>query len=137
MNFPLKKGAIPPRGRKVKSVREAGYSTHKVAVAAAIPGMTVHVDENGVETQRFQSETSGQAVLYAQSGQLMFHGGITFARGHGNDNPGVDPIESLLWHKSSVPGTASTPVFGCELFGSCTRPGTLENALQNNGEGAV
>jgi hypothetical protein len=238
MNFPFKKGAIPPHDRKVKSVRDAGYSTHKMTVAAAIwlatlvtcmafmnryaaqpgsagrppdhwplasriildpqhptllmfahphcpctrasirelekvvsdcqgmldaqvwfikptgtapnwmdtdlwrsaaaiPGVTVHVDDNGIETRRFQSETSGQTVLYAPAGQLIFHGGITIARGHEGDNPGVDAIESLLLHKSSVPGTASMPVFGCKLFGSCTRPDTLENTLQNNGGGAV
>jgi len=105
--------------------------------AAAIPGVTVHVDENGAEAQRFQSKTSGQTVLYAPSGELLFHGGITIARGHEGDNPGVDVIESLLQHKDAAPVAASTPVFGCELFGSCTRQDTLQNINQYNGGGAV
>jgi hypothetical protein len=105
--------------------------------ATAIPGVTVHVDENGVETQRFQGETSGQTMLYAPSGQLLFHGGITIARGHEGDNPGVDAIESLLLHKDSVPVAASTPVFGCELFGSCSRQDVLQNTNQNKSGGAV
>jgi len=95
------------------------------------------VDENGAEAQRFQSKTSGQTVLYAPSGELLFHGGITIARGHEGDNPGVDVIESLLQHKDAAPVAASTPVFGCELFGSCTRQDTLQNINQYNGGGAV
>jgi hypothetical protein len=105
--------------------------------AAAIPGVAVHVDENGAETHRFQGETSGQTVLYAPSGQLLFQGGITIARGHEGDNRGVDTIESLLLHKGSPPIGANTPVFGCALFGSCSRPDILQNTNQNNAGGTV
>src|SRR5262249_1893891 len=36
--------------------------------AAAIPGVTVHSDENGAEAERFHAETSGQAALYSPQG---------------------------------------------------------------------
>ena len=110
--------------------------------AAAIPGVTVHVDENGVETRRFQDETSGQTVLYAPSGTLLFRGGITIARGHEGDNAGVDTIECLLrdnWllRKDSPPAEVNTPVFGCALFGSCSRQNILQNSNPNDAGGTV
>jgi hypothetical protein len=86
--------------------------------AAAIPGVTVHRDDNGVEARRFQAETSGQTLLYDQDGQLLFHGGITISRGHAGDNPGRSALETLLKHKSL--NQAQTPVFGCPLFAAFT-----------------
>ena len=86
--------------------------------AAAIPGVTVFCDDGEVESQRFQAETSGQVVLYNQDGQLLFHGGITMARGHAGDNPGRSALEAMLTHQPA--SLAQTPVFGCPLFGSCT-----------------
>lgn len=105
--------------------------------AAAIPGVTVHVDVNGIEARRFQSDTSGQTVLYSPAGELLFHGGITSERGHAGDNPGVDAIESLLQHKNSASTVASTPVFGCELFGSCTAQTAPQTTNQPITGGAV
>jgi hypothetical protein len=101
--------------------------------AAAIPGVTVHADKDGTEAQRFQSWTSGETVLYVPSGELWFHGGITIARGHEGDNPGLDEIENLLKAPGADaprPALASTPVFGCELFGSCTRQDNLPDTNQ-------
>jgi hypothetical protein len=86
--------------------------------AAAIPGVTVHRDDDGVEARRFQAETSGQTLLYDQDGQLLFHGGITISRGHAGDNPGRSALEALLKHKSV--NLAQTPVFGCPLFAAFT-----------------
>lgn len=81
--------------------------------AAAIPGVQVSIDHEGLEALRFHAATSGQALLYDSKGGLMFQGGITLARGHEGDNPGRDSIESLL--KQHPPLSASTPVFGCAL----------------------
>lgn len=86
--------------------------------AYAIPGVTVHCDSDGAEARRFQAETSGQTVLYDQTGQLLFHGGITISRGHAGDNPGRNALEALLTHEFS--SRAPTPVFGCSLFTACT-----------------
>lgn len=81
--------------------------------AAAIPGVEVHVDHDGKTAGLFHSLTSGQALLYDAGGSLLFHGGITSARGHAGDNPGSDAIKNLLKHRSQ--SFASTPVFGCAL----------------------
>src|SRR5690348_16674362 len=45
--------------------------------AAAIPGVTVLPDADGVEAHRFGAATSGQSLLYSADGRLLFAGGIT------------------------------------------------------------
>lgn len=82
--------------------------------AAAIPGVTVLEDEDGLEAARFHAATSGQALLYDAQGRLVFTGGITDSRGHYGDNEGRDAIVSLLTAASARHTT--TPVFGCSLF---------------------
>ncbi len=82
--------------------------------AAAIPGVAVEADEGGREAARFQAATSGQVVLYGPDGRLMFHGGITGARGHYGDNEGLATIVELLRHEPAA--VARTPVFGCSLL---------------------
>jgi hypothetical protein len=84
------------------------------ASAAAIPGVTVVRDDNGVEAVRFHAATSGQTVLYDAAGNLLFSGGITSARGHAGDNAGRTAIVSLL--TSDEAEERGTLVFGCPLF---------------------
>lgn len=84
-----------------------------VETAAAIPGVHVVHDANGVEARRFHATTSGQTLLYSNQGKLQFSGGITMARGHAGDNPGRDAIESYLT-SGEVP-LHDTPVFGCPI----------------------
>jgi hypothetical protein len=120
-------------GAQVWFIKPAGVApnwtdTDLWAKAAAIPGVTVHRDDDGIEARRFQAETSGQSVLYDQTGKLLFHGGITISRGHAGDNPGVDALKALLTHK--VLNQAQTPVFGCSLFGSCTNQQPTGAALE-------
>lgn len=81
--------------------------------AAAIPGVEVHMDDQGRTARLFSARTSGQALLYDAEGRLCFQGGITPARGHAGDNPGSDAIAALVKHRSL--SFASTPVFGCAL----------------------
>jgi hypothetical protein len=82
--------------------------------AAAIPGVTVHVDAAGTEARRFHADTSGQTLLYDNKGHLQFGGGITLSRGHAGDNPGLSALEALA---GRLPADVSeTPVFGCALF---------------------
>ncbi len=82
--------------------------------AAAIPGVSVHEDRDGREARRFQTFTSGEALLYAFDGRLLFHGGITESRGHSGDNAGRSAITALvLGEPASI---IQTPVFGCSLF---------------------
>jgi hypothetical protein len=82
--------------------------------AATIPGVSVTVDDDGVEAQLFDSHTSGQVMLYDTEGRLIFSGGITAARGHYGDSDGRRAIASLLTKgKSEI---RKTPVFGCSLI---------------------
>jgi hypothetical protein len=84
--------------------------------AAAIPGVEVVRDLDGTEARRFHASISGQTLLFDDRGDLVFAGGITFARGHAGDNAGRDAIESYL-----LDGTKQfpkTPVFGCPLISS-------------------
>jgi hypothetical protein len=91
--------------------------------AAAISGVTVHSDHDGVETRRFNAETSGYAVLYDPRGNLLFEGGITSSRGHEGDNPGRSALESLV--QRSLSQQVRTPVYGCSLFSDqCSNPQT-------------
>ncbi len=82
--------------------------------AAAIPGVTVMSDSAGRVARTFGAVTSGDTRFYDGSGRLLFHGGITAARGHSGDNVGRTAIEELL---RGTPGEVATPVFGCALFG--------------------
>src|SRR5947209_5955612 len=82
--------------------------------AASIPGVNVMVDDDGGEASRFNSQTSGQTILYDDEGRLMFSGGITASRGHLGDNDGESAIVSLVNKGSAV--RTETSVFGCPLF---------------------
>ncbi len=87
--------------------------------AAAIPGVAVLEDEDGLEAARFHAATSGQALLYDAQGRLVFTGGITDSRGHYGDNEGRDAIVSLLSRGAAA--FTTTPVFGCSLLESNRR----------------
>ena len=84
--------------------------------AAAIPGVKVRWDDDGIEARRFHAQTSGSTLLYDSQGRLLFSGGITGARGHAGDNAGHAAVAALLL--GSVPDLTKTPVFGCALTGS-------------------
>jgi len=91
--------------------------------AAAIPGVSVHVDRDGREARRFQAETSGQVLLYGTDGHLLFQGGITDSRGHSGDNAGRSALTDLAFGQRTV--VLQTPVFGCSLFDTnCTQGGS-------------
>jgi hypothetical protein len=81
--------------------------------AAAIPGVKVLSDVDGVEARRFGAETSGHTLLFGRDGHLLFSGGITEARGHAGDNAGEHSIESLV--NNQAPARTATFVFGCSL----------------------
>jgi hypothetical protein len=81
--------------------------------ALSLPGVRVVADEHGAETRRFGAGTSGDVLLYDAAGTLIFHGGITGARGHSGDNAGRDRVAVLL-QGGNVPSPESA-VFGCDL----------------------
>jgi hypothetical protein len=82
--------------------------------AAALPDVTVILDDEGTEARRFGVSTSGQTLLYDKDGALLFSGGITGSRAHQGDNDGRRSIVALLNRKTS--GRTATNVFGCSLF---------------------
>ena len=99
--------------------------------AASIPGVTVIQDNDGSEAEFFNAATSGQTFLYDATGQLLFKGGITSARGHSGDNTGRDAIVSLLSEGEAE--QTETAVYGCPLFNkdSDCRMGELNNETYN------
>lgn len=86
------------------------------STAAAIPGVHVVSDLDGVVARRFHATTSGETVLYNDRGELLFSGGITLARGHAGDNAERSAIETCL--RGNVPDLRQTPVFGCAIADS-------------------
>jgi hypothetical protein len=99
---------------KPREVPDGWERTDLWQQAAAIPGVHVWRDDDGVEANGFGASTSGQVLVYDASGHLVFSGGITPARGHEGDNDGVDSVVALLTGRGA-PTAAHTPVFGCSL----------------------
>ncbi len=89
--------------------------------AAAIPGVTVLADVEGLETRQFGAATSGQVLLYDVAGKLLFSGGITQARGHAGDNPGREALVGMVAGGASAPRIQ--PVFGCSMRDPAPREG--------------
>lgn len=82
--------------------------------AAAMPGVIVLRDQDGVEARRFGVNGSGHTLLYGATGRLLFSGGITPSRGHEGDNPGSTAIVSFVLSGNAL--VSKTPVFGCSLL---------------------
>jgi hypothetical protein len=98
---------------KPAGVAPGWEKTYSLTRAHQIPGVTVVIDDDGVEARRFGALVSGQTVLYDEQGRLIFQGGITGSRGHIGDNPGRMRVSSLLASRTS--DRPSSAVFGCPL----------------------
>lgn len=109
------RGAVAPRVvfYKPSGTEKTWDQTDQRITALELPDVTVIRDEDGVEAHRFHVFTSGQTLLYNPAGELLFSGGITYARGHQGDNDGQIAIESLL--NNGKPENRETPVFGCPI----------------------
>lgn len=79
----------------------------------SIPGVRVQIDPGGREAQRFGANVSGQVLLYSRSGNLLYTGGVTGARGHEGYNSGQQALCRALRSGVRMP---SAPVYGCTLF---------------------
>lgn len=87
--------------------------------AESLPNVKIIYDQGDVEAKRFGAETSGQAYLYNQHGELVFQGGITSSRGHEGDSPGRRAIMNWLENSSTLSSLVSrVAVFGCGLQSS-------------------
>lgn len=96
--------------------------------AATIPGVVVVRDDLGVEAARFGATTSGDAMLFARAGKLLFHGGITSGRRHAGDNDGRSAILALIQREPTAFRT--TLVFGCPLFSAKNADCQLSKPLE-------
>jgi hypothetical protein len=81
--------------------------------ARNLRGVTVVIDDNGTEADRFGALTSGDTVLYSPAGKLQFSGGITAARGHVGDNSGERRVMSFVATGKADAGDHE--VYGCGL----------------------
>jgi hypothetical protein len=82
-------------------------------MAEAIPTVRVLTDEGGQIAATFGAYTSGQVLVYDTSGQLVFNGGITSARGHEGDNAGHSAIREIVSRRQLA--AVQGQVFGCDL----------------------
>ncbi len=82
--------------------------------ARAIPDVQVILDFEGVEARRFGAQTSGHVYLYGRSGELLFSGGITDARGHEGPSRGRRAVLERLQDEKAE--RVVLPVYGCAIF---------------------
>lgn len=83
--------------------------------AREIAGIQVSVDLNRKIAKSFNALTSGQTILYAPEGNILFQGGITASRGHEGANHGVEEIERIVSGPFIKTKYSRTPTFGCHL----------------------
>ncbi|HKY22068.1 MAG TPA: hypothetical protein VJM31_12705 [Vicinamibacterales bacterium] len=81
--------------------------------ASAIPGVTAIPDPDGTISRAFAGETSGDVIAYGANGELLYHGGLTAARGHEGDSFGLQRLRAVL--RGDTPDLRSSPTFGCPL----------------------
>lgn len=81
--------------------------------AVSMPEVSTILDEGGIEADRFGAKTSGQVMLYDRSGNLVFHGGITPARGHMGDSIGRDAVLAVV--EKGQTSLKRSSAFGCSL----------------------
>jgi hypothetical protein len=84
-------------------------------LAGHIPGAIRVEDPDGVETNRFNSETSGQTMLFSPQGRLLFSGGLTNGRGVTGISTGRLTLSHILEGQTAL-NNPSFKVFGCPLF---------------------
>jgi len=101
-------------------MRESWTHTDLWRMAAILPTTELISDVDGREARLFHASVSGETLVYDDSGNLKFHGGITGARGHVGENTGCSSIQAYA-NTGTIPVT-QTPTFGCPLFND-SKPG--------------
>lgn len=92
---------------------ESWWKTDLWEKAAAIPGVTPHLDRGGALQRTFGALTSGTVLVYDDAERLRFRGGVTAARGHAGENAGRRSLIALM--DEGEDALEETPVFGCPL----------------------
>lgn len=98
---------------KPNGVNDDWTNTDLLRKAEEIPNVNVIIDENEIETSLFNAVTSGLVLVYDQSGNLRFSGGVTSSRGHEGNNAGRQAIFEIV--SKELKENAETEVFGCSL----------------------
>jgi hypothetical protein len=111
---------------KPKEFGRGWVDTQSMRQAERIPGVSLVVDEDGLESERFGARTSGQVLLYSAEGRLLFRGGLTAFRGHMGDSVGYQRILALV--RTGKADSNSSIVFGCRLSDK-TCPNTVAGEL--------
>ena len=96
-----------------KKFEEGWERTSLYTLAERIPHAIVITDPDAQEAKRFGATTSGETLLYAADGRLVFQGGLTAARGHEGRSAGQDALQELIGADGSR--VCRTSVFGCAL----------------------
>ena len=99
----------------------ADYETLPVAAekcglwkkAARVTGVQPILDSDGSLRSELKAATSGESFLFSPSGEIIYHGGITSARGHEGASSGGDAV--ITYYRKHLPSLATAPVFGCNL----------------------
>lgn len=82
-------------------------------LASRLPGAELQIDAGGQFSTAFGIETSGHVLLYSQTGDLKFSGGITYGRGHEGSNDSSRQLRESILHKTEE---TQLDVFGCSLL---------------------
>jgi len=87
--------------------------TNTIREAQKLPNARLFVDRGGIEAARFGANTSGFVMLFNESSDRVYAGGITVARAHEGANAGRDALTQILQgRRASAP---ENPAFGCRL----------------------
>lgn len=78
-----------------------------------LPDVTCVVDRGGIEAARFGASASGHLLLFDDSLQRRFDGGITKSRGHDGHCFSAESLSQLLVGLN--PDNTSFPVYGCPI----------------------
>ncbi|MEL6497291.1 MAG: hypothetical protein AAF937_06175 [Planctomycetota bacterium] len=92
-------------------------------------------DPGGSLAERYGAHTSGHTVIYASSGDLVFSGGLSSARGMRGPSQGLGALEAAL--NDSTPAVSSAPVFGCRIADTSARSAQTNQARLRTPEGAL
>jgi len=79
----------------------------------SILGARSLLDEDAGLRHSFHAATSGECFLLGPDARVIYHGGITSARGHSGPSTGGDAIISFF--NTGIISTVTAPVFGCTL----------------------
>jgi hypothetical protein len=96
--------------------------------ASSLPGVDLVNDPDLKKIRQFGLATSGETALYDSNGKLVFHGGITRARGHVGDNEGATNVVDFV--NTGHLARLSTPVFGCSLLSYKDAPPPMDRSAR-------